>query len=129
MAAAISVCLGAVVIEKHFTLDKNLSGPDHLASSTPVEFSQMIEHVRIAENMLGNSFKERQPEEDAMANTSRKSISINKAIRSGNKLKGEDLTLIRPGTGIPSKFLNYFEGKIARFNLSPGQLLKFEDVE
>lgn len=129
MAAALSISLGAVIIEKHFTLDKNLPGPDHLASSTPAEFRQMIEYVRLAEEILGSAYKRRQPEEIDMANTSRKSISINKVIKSGERLKAVDLCLIRPGTGVPSKFLSYFEGKIARANLLPGQLLKFENVE
>jgi sialic acid synthase SpsE len=129
MAAALSISLGAVIIEKHFTLDKNLPGPDHLASSTPAEFRQMIEYVRLTEEILGNAYKRRQAEENDMANTSRKSISINKVIKSGERLKAVDLCLIRPGTGVSSKFLSYFEGKIARANLLPGQLLKFENVE
>jgi len=70
LAAVISVAMGAKVIEKHFTLDKSLPGPDHRASSTPEEFTELMQNVRRAEHMLGSSRKACQAEERQTAEVS-----------------------------------------------------------
>lgn len=99
-AALISRALGAKVIEKHFTTNKSLPGPDQKASSNPEEFSELVKLIRRGEIMLGNPEKFCQPEELQMSLTSRKSLTLNRSLSAGSVIRREDLTLKRPGTGI-----------------------------
>lgn len=95
-----AVALGATVIEKHFTLDRNLPGPDHKASLEPSELKAMVEGIRKIEIALG-SYKKR-PSEIEMKNklVARKSIVARKAIKAGEELTEDNITTKRPGTGI-----------------------------
>lgn len=103
-----AVALGATVIEKHFTLDKTLEGPDHVASLEPDELKQMIEQIRQVEQALGDGFK--QPSEVELKNRipARKSLVANKAIKQGELFSEGNLIVKRPGSGIaPSKYWTY----------------------
>ena len=100
LAASLSVAFGAKVIEKHFTLDKSMPGPDHRASSTPKEFCELVRKVRQSEAILGSPKKSCQKEERQMASVSRKSIVLSRDCSKGTIIKADDLTLRRPGTGI-----------------------------
>lgn len=127
-AAVLSVALGASIIEKHFTLDKKLPGPDHLASSTPKEFAILKGAVRRAEKMLGSPIKQCQEEEKQMASVSRKSIVAARNIQVGETIRSEDMALKRPGTGIRSSYLDYFVDKQAKRGIEVGQQISFEDI-
>jgi len=127
-AAVLSVAFGATVIEKHFTLDKKLPGPDHLASSTPEEFALLKNAVRRAESMLGSPVKRCQDEEKQMSLVSRKSIVAARNIQAGEIIHSQDLVLKRPGTGITSKFINYFVGKKAIKAIEMDKQISFEDI-
>jgi sialic acid synthase SpsE len=128
-AAVIAVALGAKIIEKHFTLDKKLPGPDHRASVTPDEFSELVHSVRRAEIILGTSLKTCQDEEKQMATVSRKSIFLRKALSAGERLTREHIIMKRPGTGIMAKDLPEVIGKKARSNLQEGHMLKRDDFQ
>lgn len=95
-----AVALGATVIEKHFTLDRTMEGPDHKASLEPDEFASMVRAVRNVERALGDGVKK--PVESEMGNlpVARKSIVASKRIRAGELLTEENLTTKRPGNGI-----------------------------
>ena len=95
-----AAALGAKVLEKHFTLDKRLAGPDHQASLEPLEFSQLVKAVRVVELSLGKSFKEAQPSEIANIDVSRRSIVAAKEILSGDIFTKENLSVKRAGNGI-----------------------------
>lgn len=110
MAAALSIALGAVVLEKHFTLDHSLDGPDHLASSTPDELRSWVEAINTAHVMLGSSKKQRQPEEFDMANVSRKSICASRDMAVGEILTLDDVIFLRPGTGLAPKLVDQIIG-------------------
>jgi sialic acid synthase SpsE len=127
-AAILSIAFGAKVIEKHFTLDKNLPGPDHLASSTPDEFFALASEVRRAEKMIGSPIKRCQAEERQMSEVSRKSIVLARDLNVGDELDFECLTLKRPGTGLSSQHLNYFFGKKINKKMDAGAQIFFEDV-
>jgi N,N'-diacetyllegionaminate synthase len=127
-AAVLSVALGSTVIEKHFTLDKNLPGPDHLASSTPKEFADLKVAVRRAEKMLGSQLKYRQAEEMQMASVSRKSIVVARNINEGELIRLEDLVLKRPGTGLKSSYIKHLVGRKAKKALHQGKLISFGDL-
>jgi N,N'-diacetyllegionaminate synthase len=128
-AAVLSIALGAKIIEKHFTLDKKLPGPDHLASSLPHEFKQLCESVKIAEKALGSSVKECQPEESQMANVSRKSIVMRNSVKAGTLLSAENLTIKRPGNGLPPSFLKNLIGLKLSVDKKSDDLVSLKDIE
>lgn len=129
LAAVIAVSTGAKVVEKHFTLDKSLPGPDHKASSTPDEFAELVQNVRRAERMLGSPRKARQVEERQMAEVSRKSLVLARAMRAGEALTIGDLRLMRPGTGIPASFIPQVEGQRVRTDLDALHQLRWNDLD
>jgi sialic acid synthase SpsE len=128
-AAALSVALGAKIIEKHFTLDKTLSGPDHKASSTPEEFLDLVRAVRHAELVLGSPEKACQDEERQMAEVARKSIVIRKAIKAGESLTLEHIMMKRPGTGLRANRIPFVLGKTTKRSMDPDHVLQAQDVE
>jgi len=129
LAAVISVAMGARVLEKHFTLDKTLPGPDHKASSTPEEFAELVQNVRRAERMLGSPRKACQAEERQMAEVSRKSLVLARAMRAGETLMASDLHLMRPGNGIPASFIPQVEGRRVKVDLNVRHQLCWNDLE
>lgn len=95
-----AVALGAEVIEKHFTLDRNLPGPDHKASLEPNELKVMVDAIRNIENALGDGLKHVSESERKNMTIARKSIIAARCIKKGEVLTEENLTSKRPGTGI-----------------------------
>lgn len=95
-----AVALGASVIEKHFTLDKSMDGPDHKASLDVAELTEMVRAVRRVENMLGSGHKEVSTSERKNIAIARKSIVAARAIRAGEIYTAENLTVKRPGDGV-----------------------------
>ena len=95
-----AVALGAKVIEKHFTLDRNLEGPDHKASLEPAELKAMVRSIRNIEQALGNGIKVPSEGEKKNMVAARKSIVAARDIKKGEKLTTENLTVKRPGSGI-----------------------------
>ncbi len=126
-AAVVSVSLGATVIEKHFTINKNLSGPDQKASATPLEFKKMVDEIKKTELILGKSEKKCQNEEKQMAKVSRKSLTLNKSLNKDQVLRKTFLTLKRPGTGIYYNKINNFLGKRAKRYLKKDYQIKNKD--
>lgn len=102
-----AVALGAQIIEKHFTLDTNMPGPDHKASLDPLEFAEMVKAIRNIESALGDGIK--RPSESEAKNISlvRKSIVASRPISAGETFTEENLTVKRPGTGLSP--LHWFE--------------------
>ena len=127
-SAILSIAFGAKVIEKHFTLDKNLPGPDHKASSTPEEFACLVKSVRKAEKMLGSPIKQCQLEEKQMSQVSRKSLVLAQDILAGDVFTLNHLTLKRPGTGLNSNYLEWFVGRKSTKDNPSGKLLNFSDA-
>lgn len=95
-----AVVLGARVIEKHFTLDKSLPGPDHKASLDPKELAAMVQAVRHTEQALGDGHKRLSPSETKNRAVARKSIVAARDIKKGEELTEENLTTKRPGDGV-----------------------------
>lgn len=113
-----AVALGAVVIEKHFTLDKNMQGPDHKASIEPNELESMVNAIRHIEESLGNGEKSPSDSEKENISVARKSIVARKEIKKGDYFSTENLTVKRPGDGIsPMEWFNIL-GNIARRDFS-----------
>jgi N-acetylneuraminate synthase/N,N'-diacetyllegionaminate synthase len=112
--AITAVALGANVIEKHFTLDKNLPGPDHRSSLEPKELKQMIEAIREVERAMGDGIKRPTREEEENKKAARRSIVAKLDIPKGTTITEEMLDTKRPGTGIEPKYINFMVGKRAR---------------
>ena len=98
--AIAAVALGAKVIEKHFTLDRKLPGPDHKASLEPEELKQMISYIRNIEILLGDGNKKLMPSEVGNVNIARKSIVASKNVMEGEVFSDQNITTKRPGNGI-----------------------------
>lgn len=119
-----AVALGAVVIEKHFTLDRNLEGPDHKASLEPNELEAMVSAVRNIEQALGSSEKTVSASESENINIARKSIVAAKPIAKGELLTEENLTVKRPGNGISPMKWDEVLGKCAVRDFSEDELIE-----
>jgi len=123
-----AVALGAIVIEKHFTLDKNMEGPDHKASLDPLELKQMVNSIRNIELALsGSGIKEPSPSELKNIQIARKSLHTNKFLRKGSLLKREDLIMMRPGDGISPMDIDLFLNKEILTNLPEGHKISKSD--
>lgn len=129
VACIASIALGAKVIEKHFTLDKSLPGPDHTSSSEPDEFASLVEKIRQTEKCLGSSFKRPCDVEIKNAVGMRRSIVAKKDIPIGTVLKNEHLTFKRPGTGLSPALLGEILGKKNRKEVTYDQLINWSDIE
>ena len=127
IGAIVAISLGATVIEKHFTLDKSMIGPDHKASSTPEEFSELVLSIRTAELCLGKLNKVVVDEELQMRSVSRKSLFSKKDILAGQIISNDDICLKRPGTGLYAKYRNVIVGSKAARNLPQRRMLAFGD--
>ncbi len=128
-AAKSSVCLGGRLIEKHFTINKNLSGPDQKASILPKDFKQMVTDVRKIELILGQPVKKCQKEELQMKKISRKSLTLNQAVKSGEVLKKKFISLKRPGNGLYYYNLNKVIGRKVVKNLNKNYQFSFKDLK
>jgi N-acetylneuraminate synthase len=95
-----AVGMGATIVEKHFTLDKNLPGPDHVASMDPGELNDMVKAIREVEMALGHGRKIPAPSEIKNIKIARKSLVAVQEIKTGEKFTLENLAVKRPGTGI-----------------------------
>ncbi len=124
--AVAAVALGAKVIEKHFTLDRNLPGPDHKASLEPNELKEMIKAIRNVEQALGSGEKKPVKIEEEITKTIRKSIIARKDIKKGTKVTREMLEVKRPGTGLHSKYLNKIIGKTAKVDIKEDTLVSLD---
>jgi len=119
-----AVARGAVLIEKHFTLDKDMEGPDHKASLEPDELSAMVTAIRQIEVALGSSVKFPSVSEVKNKAVARKSLVANKAISTGEAFSAENLTIKRPGSGMSP--YHYWEmlGRIASKDYQVGELIE-----
>ena len=123
-AAIAAVALGAVVIEKHFTMNKSLSGPDHQASLDPYELQAMITSIRNIEKALGDGIKKPTRSETANRVVARKSIVAACPINEKDTLTEQNLAIKRPGTGISPMRWDEILGKIASRNFITDELIE-----
>jgi N-acetylneuraminate synthase len=124
--ALAAAALGAAIIEKHFTLDSSLPGPDHRASLEPPALIAMINGIRTVESALGDGIKVPAPSEARNALVARRSIVATQDIAAGSVISRDALGLKRPGTGLPPKMLQQVVGHTARVNVKAGELLRLD---
>lgn len=123
-AAITAVVLGAKIIEKHFTLDKKMEGPDHIASSDPEEFKSLVKAIRKTEKMMGNGVKEKQPEETRFT----RSLMVTRDIKQGELFNTEDIIAARPPGGLDPEYKCIFIGHKAALNIKKDTLLTFDMI-
>ena len=122
--AIAAVALGATVIEKHFTLDRNLPGPDHNASLEPAELKAMIAAIRNIEQALGDGRKRPSPSEQKNRPIVRKSLVASRAIRAGETFSAANITAKRPGTGLSPMRWDEVIGRKASRDFAPEELIE-----
>jgi len=127
--ALAAVALGACLIEKHFTLDRTLQGPDQRASLEPEELKALVRGVRVVESALGHGRKELRASEVATAHAARRSLVAAKDIPAGTQLTHELINIKRPGTGLPPTMLPYLIGRTLRIAVQADSILRFEMLE
>ena len=124
-AAVLSVAAGARIVEKHFTLDKNYSDfRDHQLSSDPKEFKILVEKIRKVENLMGHGEELIQESEKENNIHMRRSIAVKKNLPQGHVINIEDITWVRPGTGIAPGEENLVCGMTLNRNILKGQLIE-----
>ncbi len=122
--AIAAVALGASVIEKHFTLDRNLPGPDHKASLEPEELKAMVAAIRNIEIALGDGIKRLTPSEVRNKPIARKSLVASQPIRAGEVFSAQNLAIKRPGTGISPMRWDEIIGRTAPRDFSADELIE-----
>lgn len=120
---AAAVALGAIVIEKHFTLDRTLPGPDHAASLEPVELAQMVDDIRRLEIAMGSSIKAPSDSEWDTRAAVRKQVVAARPVKLGQQLERDDLTTARTGGGLSAAQLWDLIGTVAKLDLNIGDKL------
>jgi N,N'-diacetyllegionaminate synthase len=118
-----AVTMGATVIEKHFTLDKTMDGPDHKSSINPEELTMMVNSIRNIEKALGSSIKKPSKSEEPNIATARKSIVASRSIKKGEIFTEQNITIKRPGTGISPMEWDSMIDKVAKHDYKKDDLL------
>jgi N,N'-diacetyllegionaminate synthase len=126
--AVAATALGARVIEKHFTLDRTLPGPDHRASLEPGELKAMIAQIRGVELALGSDVKAPSPAELEVRGVARRSVTAARDLAAGTTLGEGDLILLRPATGIAPRHLDELAGRTLQRAVEAGTPLAWEDL-
>ena len=124
-----AVTLGASFIEKHFTLSHDLPGPDHHFSSTPDEFSLLVESIRSIELALGNSKLTTTSKEKLNAENYQLSCVAKKNLTKGSVIEINDISFSRPGNGIPPKLVNFICGKTINNDKVAGDIFNLSDLK
>lgn len=127
--AIAAVVMGAKVIEKHFTLDKNMEGPDHKASLDPKELKIMVEQIRNIEKALGDGIKKPNKSEEKIKKVVRRRILISKELKKGHVLTEDDLILKRSNSGIEADFIDLVLNKKLKIDMKEDSSLTWEDME
>ena len=122
--AIAAVALGASVIEKHFTLDRNLSGPDHKASLEPEELKALVAAIRNIEIALGDGIKRLTPSEARNKPVARKSLAASQAIKAGQIFSVQNITAKRPGTGVSPMRWDEIMGRAAPRDFAEDELIE-----
>lgn len=123
-----AVALGATIIEKHITLNRNMSGPDHKVSLEPKEFNKLVESIRNVEASFGDGIKRCQPSEEDTKKIARKSVVATKNIKQGEIINTGMVTVKRPGNGIKPEFINQVIGAKAIKNITSDTVLEWTDI-
>jgi N,N'-diacetyllegionaminate synthase len=127
--AIAAAAIGARVIEKHFTLDRDMEGPDHKASLEPNELKDMVRAIRNIEKAVGDGIKKPANSEISIKNIARRSLVAARDIKAGKTLLSDDILIKRPGTGIPAEFKGKIVGMKLVKDISADSVIRWEDFK
>ena len=123
-----AVCFGAVLVEKHFTINRRLRGPDHAVSLEPQEFKMMVQAIRKIEAAMGSE-KKVYTEEMTVRKWAHHSVVAIQLIPAGTKITSDMVDVKRPGEGVPAKFLNKIIGNTSTKPIKKDTIISWSDVE
>lgn len=126
---SLAVALGASVIEKHYTLDRSMTGSGHFFSMNPEDLKKMVANVRLAETVLGNGSLGVARQEEAARNSARRSIVAERPIRQGEVIESSMLGMKRPADGLPGWMMDHVVGKRAKRDIEADEAISLEVVE
>lgn len=129
IASILAVAVGALVIEKHFTLDKSLPGPDHLLSLNPDEFQEMVRKIRIVEKALGSPIKGPVASEIPIRKLARRGLKAKTEIKEGENIIEEMIAILRPERGIEPKHLKKVIGRRAKKRIKKNEAITWEALQ
>ena len=121
-----AVAIGARIIEKHFTIDKSMPGPDHSSSLDPKELLDLIRKIRNIESALGDGIKQPQPSELNTREVARKSIVAARDLTSGEVITRDSVSLKRPGTGLSAHEFRYIMGREIKANIKKDEIITLD---
>lgn len=124
----VAVAMGANIIEKHFTLDKNLPGPDHKLSLSPIEFKEMVKQIRMIEMARGDGMKKPAENEMKIRNAIRRSIAAKVKIAKGSVIERNMLKIVRPCNGIEPKYLSHIIGRRAKEDIEEDEIITWDKI-
>jgi N,N'-diacetyllegionaminate synthase len=127
--ALCSVAAGACAVEKHFTLDRSMEGPDHRASSTPPELADLVSRIRTLEAAIGDGYKQPMPSELANKPRMQKSLVARESISAGDVITARNLTTKRPATGMLPYMFDEVVGRTAAVTIPEDTTLTYEMVD
>jgi len=125
---SLAVAKGADLIEKHFTVDKDLPGPDHKLSLDPIEFKEMVENIRITESAMGDAVKVITDDEKHTKELGRRSITAVDNISKGETISMDKIKILRPGTGIEPKYIYSIIGKTVKADVKKNQTINWDII-
>lgn len=128
ISSTVAVSMGASIIEKHVTIDRNMQGPDHQASSTIEEFSELVKSIRAVETIKGSFKKHFSASELDVSKVARKSIVSKNLLNPGHVIKPEDICFKRPGTGILPFDKHLVLGKKVKNMIEKDRIIKIKDL-
>jgi N-acetylneuraminate synthase/N,N'-diacetyllegionaminate synthase len=128
MGGALAVAAGAVIVEKHLTYDCKAAGPDHAASFDPDDFGDYVSLIRLAGEMRGGGGKRVLEIERDVRTVSRQSVVAARDLPAGHVIHEIDLTVQRPGTGIPASALPSIVGRRIGHSIKAGQMLSWQVI-
>ena len=128
IACLCAVAMGARVIEKHFTYDKEADGPDHMLSADPDEMKWLVDAVRDFEIMRGSGIKRPAASEKSSRRNNRKSLVLNRSVKAGQRLTEQDIAVKRPGYGISPKYLEQVVGSTVVADMERDAILSWNDL-
>ena len=129
LASSLAVALGAIVFEKHFTLDHNMPGPDHWFSEDPAGLKEWVSAIKSSFLMLGSSLVKPSDKEMEMRNIARRSVVALQDIKEGEKFNKNNIDLRRPGNGLPPSIIEQIYDLKSVRKIKKGDLIKFEDFK
>jgi N-acetylneuraminate synthase len=129
MASVLAAARGACIVEKHFTVDRSMPGPDHRASLEPEELKALVKAIRDAGAMMGDGIKRPAPEEENTRRVARRSVVADTDIEVGTVIGESMLNVKRPGTGIEPAMIGEIVGKMARRHIRKDTLIGWDMIE